>query len=32
LHAYDTHYRVNVAASGNCKWQSLFLYTRFFTG
>ena len=32
--AYDTHYRVNAAASGNRKWAKLDtdLYTRFFTG
>jgi len=32
--AYDTHYRVNAAATGNCTWSRLDtdLYTRFFTG
>ena len=32
--AYDTHYRINAAASGNRKWAKLDtdLYTRFFTG
>ena len=31
---YDTHFRVNAAASGNRKWSQLDtdLYTRFFTG
>lgn len=32
--AYDTHFRVNAAATGNRKWSRLDtdLYTRFFTG
>ena len=32
--AYDTHFRINAAASGNRSWSSIDtdLYTRFFTG
>ena len=31
---YDTHFRVNAVATGNCQWAHLDidLYTRFFTG